>query len=251
MVSGVTARSDVAAKKTRTLQVAAASDLEYALGEIVREFQQQHPDISVRVAYGSSGNFFAALRNQAPFDVYFSADIAYPDMLLAEGMAVQGSRFAYAHGRLVLWAPRSSNLDLQGLGLAVLRQPTVRHIAIANPRHAPYGKAAEAALRSAGIYDEVQGKLVLGENVAQAFQFVQSGAADVGIIALSLALAPAVAGQGQYREVAQSSYPAVQQGGVILKWAKDTEAAWDLRAFVMGPRGRALLHQFGFKTPGE
>jgi molybdate transport system substrate-binding protein len=127
-----------------------------------------------------------------------------------------------------------------------LRAASVRHVAIANPQHAPYGRAAEAALRSLGIYDSVQRKLVLGENVAQTLQFVQSGAADVGIVALSLALAPPVRGQGRYWEVPDAAYPRVEQGGVILK---DSKAARELRAFLLGDGARRVLKEYGFSLP--
>jgi molybdate transport system substrate-binding protein len=133
--------------------------------------------------------------------------------------------------------------------MEALRSPLVRHIAIANPKHAPYGRAAEAAMRSQGVYDSIKGKLVYGENVAQTFQFVQSGAADIGIIALSLALAPEARSQGRYWEVPIDAYPRIEQGGIILKWTKQTEAAQIFRSFVLGPRGQPILKKYGFFLP--
>jgi len=233
----------------REVRVAAAADLKFALEEIVREFREVHPDIAVEVAYGSSGNFTAQIESGAPFDLFLSADVEYVRQLSAQGLTVPGSDFVYAVGRLVLWLPRSSVLD-GSRGLAVLRDPAARRIAIANPRHAPYGRAAVAALRALGVYADVQPKLVLGDNVAQAAQFVESGAADAGIIALSLALAPALASEGRYFEVPASAYPRLEQGGAILKAAKDPEAARALRDFVREARGRAVLERWGFLAPG-
>jgi len=130
-----------------------------------------------------------------------------------------------------------------------LRHPSVAHIAIANPQHAPYGRAAEAAMRSMGIYDAVQAKLVLGENIAQTLQFIQSGNAEIGIVALSLAVAPIVRPQGRYWEIPLDRYPRMDQGGVILKWAKHRDAARALRAFITEPKGRSMLEKFGFTLP--
>ena len=226
----------------RKLAIAAAADLHFALDEISLKFRAEHPDVIIQTAYGSSGNFYAQIRNQAPFDIFLSADVDYPRKLIAEGIGARDSLFVYAAGRIVVWVPASSPLD----PATALRTASVRHVAIANPHHAPYGRAAEAALRSLGVYDSVAGKLVLGENVAQALQFVQSGAADVGIVALSLALAPPVRGQGRYWEVPGTAYPKIEQGGVILK---DSKAARELRAFLLGDGARRVLKEYGFSLP--
>ena len=240
-----------AEQRTGEIQVAAAADLQFALDAIAHEFQRLNPEIRVQISYGSSGNFYSQILNQAPFDIYFSADLSYPRKLAEEGLAIAGSDFVYAVGRLALWVPKSSALDVKHLGMAALRLDTVQHIAIANPKHAPYGKAAEAAIRSMGFYDAVQSKLVFGENVAQAFQFVQSGASEIGIIALSLALAPGVRDQGEYWEVPVGKYPRLEQGGIIVKWAKNPGGARELRAFVLGAQGRAILKNFGYLLPGD
>jgi molybdate transport system substrate-binding protein len=224
------------------LTLAAAADLNFALEEISREFRAAHPDVDLGIAYGSSGNFYAQIRNQAPFDVFLSADVEYPRKLVQEGIGARDSLFVYAVGRIVVWVPASSPLD----PATALRAASVRHIAIANPQHAPYGRAAEAALRSLGIYDSVAGKLVLGENVAQTLQFVQSGAADVGIVALSLALAPPVRGQGRYWNVPMGAYPKIEQGGVILK---DSTSAREFRSFLLDEVGRRILKKYGFSLP--
>jgi molybdate transport system substrate-binding protein len=151
----------------------------------------------------------------------------------------------------VVWVPTASVIDVDKSKMEALRSTSVRHVAIANPRHAPYGKAAEAAMRSHGVYDSIKDKLVYGENVAQTFQFVQSGAADIGIVALSLALAPAAHSQGRYWEVPLDAYPRIEQGGVILKWAKQQEAAQAFRAFVVGDKGQGILKKYGFFLPEE
>lgn len=225
--------------------MAAASDLQFALNDLVRQFKRAH-DVEVQVSYGSSGTFYAQLLNRAPFDMFLSADLEYPRQLAARGLTLDGGEFEYAVGRLAVWAPLSSPLDVAAQGLSALRSSSIAHVAIANPEHAPYGRAAVAAMRSAGVYDAVQPKLVYGENVSQALQFVQSGAADVGIVALSLALAPAVRSQGRFAEIPLAAYPRMAQGGTILRWAADVESARALRAFITGPEGRTILKQYGF-----
>jgi len=228
--------------------VAAAADLNVALGELIARFSASH-SVDVGVSYGSSGTLYAQLLSQAPFDVFLSADVEYPRQLASRGLVLDGSEFTYAIGRLVLWAPSISTLDIEHLGLKALDDPRVAHVAIANPEHAPYGRAAVAALRSAGLYDRVRPRLVFGENVAQALQFVQTGAADAGIVALSLALAPALHDKGRWVELPIDSYPRMEQGGAIMKWAADVDAARALRAFVLSAEGRAILKQYGFSLP--
>ena len=200
------------------VRVAAAADLNAAFGDVILRFGASH-DVDVSVSYGSSGTFYAQLLNQAPFDLFLSADVAYPNQLAARGLTLPQSEFTYAIGRLVLWAPPASTLDVEHDGLQALTAASIAHVAIANPEHAPYGRAAVAAMQAAGVYDRVRPKLVLGENVAQAMQFAQSGAADAGIVALSLALAPNVRESGHRFEIPADSYPRLEQGGAILKWA--------------------------------
>ena len=228
----------------RKLSIAAAADLQFALAEAARQFHRQHPQTGLAIDYGSSGNFYAQIRNGAPFDLFLSADVQYPRNLAHDGLVRADSVFVYAAGRIAVWVPASSTLD----PATALRDPSVQRIAIANPQHAPYGRAAEAALRSMGLYESVEKKLVLGENISQTLQFVQSGAADVGIVALSLAVAPNVRGQGRYWEFPREAYPKMEQGGVILK---DSPAAREFRGWLLAPAGRALLKQYGFFLPGE
>lgn len=233
------------------LRVAAASDLKFALDEMIPVLERAHPGLAVRVTYGSSGNFYAQLANRAPFDVFLSADVAYATRLADQGLTVADSRFLYAIGRLALWVPRGSAAEVERVGLAALRDPAVRRVAIANPRHAPYGRAAEAALRHYGFYEHVQPKLVLGENVAQAAQFAQSGAADAGLIALSLALAPTLREQGRHWTVPQEAHPRLEQAGVILSWARDPTVARAFCAFLQSAEARLVLERYGFALPGR
>lgn len=234
-----------------TVSVAAAADLKFAFDEIVRTFEEEHPGIRVQVTYGSSGNFYAQLTNKAPFDIYFSADMSYPRRLVEQGLADQQSEFLYAVGQIVVWVPNDSPIGVEQLGIQSVLDPAARRVAIANPQHAPYGRAAEAALKSLGVYEQVRDRLVLGENIAQTTQFVESGAADVGLIALSLAMAPALRDKGKYWLVPLDTYPTMEQGSVILNWAKDRQATDLFRSFVAGPRGREILKRYGFILPGE
>jgi molybdate transport system substrate-binding protein len=248
--NGADASSAPSAAAGRTLTIAAASDLKFALDELLVRFREQHPGADIQVTYGSSGNFLAQLSNGAPFDVFLSADVAYPRKLAEQGL-VEGEVFLYAVGRLVVWVPRDSPLPLEQRGLDALREPAARRIAIANPQHAPYGRAAEAALRSLGVYDTVRDRLVLGENIAQTAQFVQSGAADAGIIALALALAPVMREQGRAWEVPLDAYPRMEQGGALLKRAKHPALARAFRDHLLGPEGTAVLKRYGFSLTKE
>jgi molybdate transport system substrate-binding protein len=229
------------------IAVAAASDLIAAFREATAQFERQ-TGTRVKLSLGSSGNFYSQILNGAPFDLYFSADIGYPEKLAEAGLTVPGSLYRYAVGRLVLWAPRGSAMDVRK-GLDGLPDQAVRKIAIANPRHAPYGRAAVAALQHAGIYDAVTAKLVLGENVSQAAQFAESGAADAGLIALSLAMTPAMRRAGQYREIPQEMHPPIVQGAVVLKNGTNREGAQAFVSFLQQREGREILRRHGFAVP--
>lgn len=231
------------------ITVAAAADLKFALDELVAEFHTNQPSIQVKVTYGSSGNFYAQLQNKAPFDLYFSADIEYPRKLAEAGLALNTNVFLYAVGRIVVWTPKSSPVDVERLGIQSLLVTSVKKIAVANPQHAPYGRAAVAAMKSLKVYDQATTNLVYGENIAQTAQFVQSGAADIGIIALSLAIAPQMRDSGYYWEIPLDAYPKMEQGGIILNSTKEPEAARAFRNFVLGEHGRGVLKRFGFFLP--
>ncbi len=227
--------------------VAAASDLSFAFKEVAAGFERKTGH-TLRVSSGSSGNFFAQIRGGAPFDLFFSADADYPRKLEAEGLTQQGSLFVYAIGRIVVWAPRGS-LDLKKDGMRVLLNPAVRKIAIANPRHAPYGRAAVAALKHFGIYEQVESRLVFGENVSQAAQFVESGNAQAGIIALSLASAPQMKDRGEMWLIPEEAHPKLEQAAVILRAARSPKAARALLDYLRGPEGQAILKRYGFQLP--
>jgi molybdate transport system substrate-binding protein len=235
----------------QTLSIAAASDLRFALDDIVAAFEKGKSGHKVRVSYGSSGNFFAQLSQRAPYDMFLSADLMYPAKLIEAGHGVADTKFSYAVGRLVIWAPTNSPTDPSRQGIESLKASSVRRIAVANPEHAPYGRAAVAALRHFGIYEVVKDKLVYGENIAQTAQFVESGSADLGLIALGLALAPAMKEKGRYWEVPLNAFPRLEQGGVILRWSKNRELTTDFRAFMLSDPGQAILRRYGFFMPND
>lgn len=248
-----TARRDTPQKGiprgNRELRIAAASDLQFALEEVQNEFEHLHPGATVTVKYGSSGSFFAQLANEAPFDMFLAADVEYARRLVEQGQGAPGSDFAYARGHIVVWAPNDSPRLVEQTGIETFREGKVQKIAIANPRTAPYGAAAVAALKSLGVYEAVEPKLVYGDNVAQTAQMVESGAADVGIIALSLAVSPRMRDHGRYWQVPESAYPPLVQGGVVLRWAQDAAVARDFRDFLLSGAGTSILKRFGFDEP--
>ncbi|MGR0221226.1 molybdate ABC transporter substrate-binding protein [Agromyces sp. ZXT2-6] len=232
----------------RVVRIAAAADLKFALEEIVDLVATSHPEIAVTTSYGSSGTFLTQIANGAPFDLFLSADLEYPRRLVDAGLAAERDLFPYAVGRLVLWAGDDSAFDPAG-GLVALASPAVRHVAIANPEHAPYGVAAVEALRSAGVHDAVRSRLVFGENVAQAAEFVQSGNADAGLVALSLVRSDPLRDVGSWVELPLDAYPRLDQGGVILGSARDPEAARTVRDAMLGPDGTRILARYGFSLP--
>jgi molybdate transport system substrate-binding protein len=237
----------VSAQERRALTVAAASDLQAALPEIIRTFERE-TRATVTVSFGSSGNFFAQIQNGAPFDVFLSADIDYPRQLAASGRADGASLYQYATGRIVLWTRKDSGIDVTK-GLRGLTDSRIGRIAIANPKHAPYGRAAEAALRYEKVYDAVRPRLVLGENISQTAQLVDSGNASVGIIALSLAVSPALRATGTYTEVPLTAHPPIQQAAVVVSASRNKGLARELVAYLGRPDVRQLLQRFGFMPP--
>ena len=229
------------------IAVAAASDLQFAIKELIVEYEKQTGH-HVKLSLGSSGNFYAQLQQGAPFDLYFSADIGYPKKLEEAGLTVPGSLYRYAVGRVVLWAPKQSPVEVSK-GLTVLRDAAVRKIAIANPKHAPYGRAAVAAMEQSQVYAEVKDRLVLGENISQAAQFIESGACDVGIIALSLAMAPVMKSAGSYWLIPAEAHPPLEQGAVIMKQSKQQDAARHFLQFMQSPQGQEVMTRYGFTLP--
>ena len=235
------------AQASEPLVIAAASDLNFALKEIIAEFEITSGD-KVKLSLGSSGNFFAQIQHGAPYDLYFSADIRYPQKLVESGHAVADSLYRYAIGRIVVWTPNQSSIHIER-GLETLLDPHIRKIAIANPKHAPYGRAAVAAMEHAQVYDRIKDKLVLGENISQSAQFVESGAADVGIIALSLALAPPMQAAGHYWEIPADAYPPIEQGVVMLMGGKNQASAKAFLSFIQGAEGQTIMTRYGFVIP--
>lgn len=233
----------------KEILVAAASDLSFAMNDIVKAFEASHKGIKVKVSYGSSGNFFAQISNGAPFDIFFSADTKYPEQLEKNGLAISGTKTLYAIGRLVVWVRKESIVDVEHSGINVLTHQSIRKIAIANPQHAPYGRAAIAAMQNSGVYEKVKDKLVFGENISQTAQFVQSGAADIGIVALSIALSPSMQAAGRYWEIPLDSYPLIEQSYVILRNGTNHEAARLFADFFSGSEGRKILELYGFYLP--
>jgi molybdate transport system substrate-binding protein len=212
------------------LTVAAASDLQFAMQEISALFEKQQGK-TVKVVYGSSGNFFQQIQNGAPFDLFFSANLDYAKKLDAAGLTEPGTLYEYATGKIVIWVPTD---------------PSVHKIAIANPEHAPYGQAAVAAMKKENVYERLAGKFVLGENISQTAAFVLSGSADVGIIALSLALSPNMRGKGRYAEVLVADYPPIEQACVVVRASQRKETARAFLEFVKSPAISELLRSYGF-----
>lgn len=230
--------------------IAAASDLKFALDEMVGAFQQQ-TGRSVRVTYGSSGNFFRQIAQDAPFEVFLSADEDFVFKLAGQNLTLdRGAQ--YATGRIVMFVPAGSTVKADAQ-FADLRQSLadgrLRKFAIANPEHAPYGRAAMQALQSAGLWSAIEPKLVLGENVSQAAQFAVSGATQGGIFALSLAKAPAFAKAGTYVMVPESLHQPLKQRMVLTRKAGGT--AREFYAYLQQPAARAVFRRYGFTLPGE
>jgi molybdate transport system substrate-binding protein len=236
-----------ATARAQDVTVAAASDLQTSLPGLIAQFERETAR-RVRVTFGSSGNFFAQIQNGAPFDVFLSADVTYPERLQDAGLTEPGTLTRYANGRLALWTRTDSGVDVRG-GLGMLRDGRVKRIAIANPDHAPYGRAALEALRRAGIYEDVRGRFLMGENIAQAAQFAESGNADVAIIALSLAQGPALKAVGTYVVIPASMHPPIEQGAVVLKGAKNKTAARQFLAYLGQPHAADYLAERGFEVP--
>jgi molybdate transport system substrate-binding protein len=226
------------------IRVAAAADLQFAMQDVAGGFQKETGK-GVELVFGSSGNFFQQLQNGAPFDMFFSANLDYPKKLEAAGMTEPGSYYEYARGRIVIWVPKDSKLDLSS-GLQVLLSPSINKIAVANPQHAPYGQAAVAAMKKESVYDRVRDKFVLGENISQTASFVISGSADVGIVALSLALSPNMKNQGRYAEIPPTEYPPIEQACVILSSSKNKETARQFLSFIKTSAVADTLTRYGF-----
>ena len=229
------------------ITIAGASDLKFAMEEIVTAFKREHPTDEVEVVYGSSGNFNTQIQQGAPYDLFFSADIGFPRELASKGFAAS-EVMPYAIGRIVLW---SGSRDASRMTLKSLVDPAITRIAIANPKHAPYGKRAEEALRASGLWEKVQSKLVYGETVVQAAQFVQTGNAQIGIIALSLVTNPELSKKGGYWMVPEELHEPLEQGFIITKRAEGNALARGFVDFMRSQPIRAVMTKYGFALPGD
>jgi len=226
--------------------IAAASDLRFALDEIVDVFKQKYPEQSVTVIYGSSGRLSTQISNGAPFDIFFSADIAFPLMLQEQGLTATAPA-VYAIGRLVLW---SSRMDASQMTLHDLTSDRVRRIAIAQPAHAPYGQRAREAMQHAGVWDQVQHKLVFAENIAQTAQMAESGAADIGVIALSLALFPSMQTHGHHL-IDDNTHQPLTQGFVVTKVGADKKSVKEFADVMATEAAHEIMVKYGFVLPGD
>jgi molybdate transport system substrate-binding protein len=226
------------------IRIVAAADLNYVFRDIAARFEKETGN-KVDLIFGSSGNFYSQIQSGAPFDLFFSADIQYPEKLESAGFAEKNSLYEYAVGKIVLWVPNSSKLDITK-GLSALLDSSVHRIAIANPMHAPYGRAAVAALKSEQLYDKLKDKFVFGENISQAAQFVQSSNADAGILALSLALAPEMKSSGRYVAIPDSEYPPIKQAAIIVASSKNKATARLFLDFLKKPEIVKVMETYGF-----
>ena len=234
-----------------TLTLAVASSVQFAMEDLIKAYNAAHPEVTVKATYGSSGNFFAQIQNQSPFDVFFAADMDYPAKLAKAGLALDDKVSPYAIGGLVLWVPKSSPLDVEKVGIQALADPAVKKIAIANPKLAPYGSAAVAAMKALKVFEQAEPKLVLGENITQTAQFVESGAADIGFLALSHAVSDKMKDKGRYLEVPADVFPAIEQGLVIIKSTPNAAAARAFREFILSDAAAKGLQRHGFKLPAK
>ena len=231
--------------RAEELSVAAAADLTYCLPDLNAAFKKMHPDAVVKVSNGSSGNFFAQIRNGAPFDIFLSADMNYPRELIKAGLADEANLVQYAVGRIVLWTT-DPKIDLSR-GLSVLRDAAlVKKLAIANPDHAPYGRAAKAALEHENLWSEVKSRVVYGENIAQTAQFVETGNAQAGMVALSLVKSPRLEKVGRYYEIPTDIYPALEQGAVLLKQGARNPLPKQYLEFLRSAEARQIFDRYGF-----
>ncbi len=232
----------ISASYSQKVRIAAAADLRFAMDEVVAEYKKSHPNADLEVIYGSSGNAFTQILNGgAPYDIYFSADIAYPQKLHEDGLTVH-EPVLYAIGRIALW---SSSIDVSK-GISVLTENPRARIAIANPSHAPYGQRAVETLKHYGIYDNIMPQLIYGENISQAAQFCLTGNAQFGILALSLVLAPNMKNRGNYCLIDADTHNPLLQGFVILNRAKENAIAHDFAKFVSSHHAINILEKYGF-----
>jgi molybdate transport system substrate-binding protein len=222
--------------------VAVAANFVPPFREVAMEFEKATGH-NVQVVSGSSGNFYTQIKNGAPFDVFFSADNERPKLLEDEGLGVKGSRFTYAVGRLVLWSLDSDLVK----GEDTLRSEKFKHLAIADPKTAPYGVAAKQTMQKLGVWESVQPRLVLGESLGQTIGFVESGNAELGFLALSQVLDPKIKGKGRRWGVPSNLHEPIQQDVVLLAKGKENPGAKALMEFISGPQARTIIERYGYE----
>ena len=237
------------AQASRVLAVAAAGDLRGTLEDVKRAFETRHPGTRIDLSFGASGSLTAQILQGAPFDVFLSADTGFPEQIQRAGLASPEWPFPYARGFLTLWIRREFKLDPAATGLRALLDPRLKRIALANPKVAPYGRAAESALQKAGLLETLKARIVFGDNIAQAAQFLQTGAAEAGLISFSQAHHPSLEGAGMAWKLPEAIAPALRQSGVILARSHDPALARNLRDFLVGSEGQAILSRRGFGKP--
>ena len=222
------------------VSIAAASDMKFAFDDLKKEFEKENSDSEISLTFGSSGKFYEQIKNGAPFDLFFSADIDLPNKLHLSGIGSGVS--SYAIGKIVVWSTKYKDVKIDELS-----DLKFKNIAIANPEHAPYGKKAQEALMKLNLYEKIKGRLVFGENISQAAQFIETGAADVGIVALSIAMAPKLKNQGSYTLVSEKLYSPLIQGFILLK--KENLSAVKFCQFIETEKAKMILSRFGFTNP--
>jgi molybdate transport system substrate-binding protein len=231
------------------LAIAAAGDLRGVLEELKTGFEAKRPDVQLQLSFGASGSLTAQILQGAPFDLFLSADEGYPEQVRKAGLVAEPGPFPYALGSLTLWVRKDLGLDPARDGWKVLMSSQVRKVSIANPQVAPYGRAAEAALRHEALYDGVKARLVFADNIAQAAQFCQTGTAEAGLLSAAQANHPALRGQGLAWKVPADAYPPLRQAGVILKRTSSPAQAQAFQAYLLGPEGQGILARHGFGKP--
>lgn len=235
------------ARAAESVSVAAAANLLYALDALNAGFKQAAPGVTVTTAIGASGSLVAQIKNGAPFDLFLSADLDFPRALVAAGQAEAKSLTPFATGRLVLWTTRA-DIDVNDVAAAV-RNPSVRKIAIANLATAPYARAAKQALEKLGAWRDAEPKLVVGENISQTVQFVETGNAELGFVALSVVLSPELKNRGHWTEVSASLHEPLTQGAVLTTRGTANPAARRYLEFLSGEPAKKILRAYGYAVP--
>jgi molybdate transport system substrate-binding protein len=238
-----------ATASTQELKVAAAADLNPTLEKLAAAFKKQ-TGVQLKISYGSSGHFFSEIRNGAPYDVFLSADRSYPETLDNFGKT-DGESTVYALGKLVLWVASRTGLEPPFDSFNLLTSNRVNKIAIANPEHAPYGRAAVAAMSHYNVYEKIKSKLVLGENISQTTQFAESGNVDAALVSLSAAQTEGMKKSGHYMVVSLDSYPPLYQAAVVLRSSQDKANAHRFVKFLASAQAQTILAEAGFEAPGK